>query len=159
MTFSTPTDTPSATSGGHYRIDSDRRLRVEEYHGPVGLGDLRSMVSAMASDPCWSPDHNGLVDFTEAELELSANDVLRLALTMKQKQNRSNGWLVFAVSNSAAYGVIRMLGYWSRNTDRFRIFPNRREAEAWLERHINEAPLGFRDTGMGLTEPALLNAG
>ena len=45
--------------------------------------------------------------------------------------------------SSVAYGVVRMLGYWSRNTDRFRIFHSRREAEAWLERHIDQAPPGL----------------
>jgi hypothetical protein len=137
------TDYPSTAVGSGYRIDADRRMRIEEYHGKVDLADLRSMVSAMASDPCWSPDHHGLVDFTNAELELSANDVLRLALTLRQEGNRSHGWLVFAVGSPAAYGVVRMLGYWSRNTDRFRIFQSRAEAEKWLERHLHQTPPGF----------------
>lgn len=154
MKFST-TDYPSTESG--YRIDTDRRMRIEEYHGKVTLGDLRSIVSAMASDPCWSPDHHGLVDFTNAELELSANDVLRLALMLRQEQNRSNGWLVFAVSNSVSYGVVRMLGYWSRNTDRFRIFQSRDEAEAWLERHLHQSPPGFHDAAAAEKKTALRN--
>lgn len=139
------TDYSSTVSVGRYRIDTGRRLRIEEYQGKVGLADLRSIVSAMASDPCWSPDYHGLVDFTKAELEMSANDVLRLALMLRQEENRTRGWLVFAVSNSVAYGVVRMLGYWSRNTDRFRIFQSREEAEAWLERHAGEHPPGFRE--------------
>jgi hypothetical protein len=152
------TDYSSPEAGSGYRIDLDRRIRIEEYHGKVQLGDLRSIVSAMASDPCWSPDHHGLVDFTNAELELSANDVLRLALMLRQEQNRSNGWLVFAVSNSAAYGMVRMLGYWSRNTDRFRIFQSRKEAESWLERHLHQSPPGFREAEMPEKTAALRNA-
>ncbi len=143
MKFST-TDYPSPTNVGRYRIDTGRRMRIEEYQGKVGLADLKSIVSAMASDPCWSPDHHGLVDFSDAELELSSNDVLRLALMLRQEGNRSRGWLVFAVRNSVAYGVVRMLGYWSRNTDRFRIFQSRQEAENWLERHLDHAPPGFQ---------------
>ncbi len=69
----------------HERIDPARGLRIEEYQGKVGLGDMRSIVSAMAWDPCWSPDHQGLVDFSEAELEMSANDMLRLALMLRQE--------------------------------------------------------------------------
>ena len=137
------TDISSTESAGHYRIDSERGLRIEEYQGKVNLGDLRSMVSAMVSDPCWSPDYHGLVDFSDAELELSANDVLRLALMLRQEENRTRGWQVFAVGSSVAYGVVRMLGYWSRNTDRFRIFQSRQEAERWLERHLNHAPPVF----------------
>ena len=138
------TDYPSTASVGHYRIDTDRGMRIEKYQGKIGLADVRSVVSAMSSDPCWSPDYHGLVDFSDADLELSANDVLRLALTLRQEEHRTHGWLVFAVRNSVAYGMIRMLGYWSRNTDRFRIFQSRHEAEAWLERHLDQAPPGFQ---------------
>ena len=142
MKFST-TEYPAAVSVGRYRIDQDRRMRIEEYQGKVGLADLRSVISAMASDPCWSPEHHGLVDFSKAELELSANDVLRLALMMRQEAHRTSGWLVYAVGNPLAYGVVRMLGYWSRNTERFRIFHSREEAEAWLERNGGQAPPEF----------------
>ena len=152
------TDNSSTASVGRYRIDAERRMRIEEYQGKVGLGDLRSIVSAMSSDPCWSPDHHGLVDFSDAELELSANDVLRLALTLRQEENRSRGWLVFAVRSSVAYGVVRMLGYWSRNTDRFRIFQSRQEAEGWLERHLDKSPPGFRENISLPKEAVLRNA-
>lgn len=139
------TDISSTESAGRYRIDSERGLRIEEYQGKVNLGDLRSMVAAMVSDPCWSPDYHGLVDFSDADLELSANDVLRLALMLRQEENRTHGWQVFAVGSSVAYGVVRMLGYWSRNTDRFRIFQSRQEAERWLDRHLNHAPPVFHE--------------
>jgi hypothetical protein len=151
------TDNSSTVSVSRYRIDTERKMRIEEYQGKVVLGDLRSIVSAMSSDPCWSPDHHGLVDFSEAELELSANDVLRLALTLRQEENRTRGWMVFAVRSSVAYGVVRMLGYWSRNTDRFRIFQSRQEAEAWLERHIDHAPPGFCEPSIAQRESALRN--
>ena len=36
-----------------------------------------------------------------------------------------------------------MLGYWSRNTRRLRIFQSRAEAEAWLEINVNQVPPGF----------------
>ncbi len=94
------TEYPAAVNVGRYRIDNERRVRIEEYQGKVGLADLRSVISAMASDPCWSPDHHGLVDFSKAELELSANDVLRLALMMRQEGHRTSGWLVYAVFQS-----------------------------------------------------------
>jgi hypothetical protein len=140
------TDYAYPASVGSYRIDARRGIRIEEYQGKVGLGDLKDIVRAVVSDPDWSPDLHGLVDFTKAELELSANDVLRLALMLRQQQNRSRGWVVFAVSNSAAFGVVRMLGYWARCTERIRIFSSREEAENWLERHREHAPAAFRES-------------
>ncbi|RPJ32618.1 MAG: hypothetical protein EHM17_12845 [Verrucomicrobiaceae bacterium] len=142
------TDYAYPASAGSYRIDPRRRLRIEEYRGKVGLADLKDIVRAVVSDPDWSPDLNGLVDFTKAELELSANDVLRLALMLRQEQNRSRGWVVFAVSNSVAFGVVRMLGYWARCTERFRIFNSREEAEKWLERHHGNSPPAFREAAL-----------
>ncbi len=137
------TDYPSLGTVGRYRIDSERRMRIEEYQGKTVLGDLKSNIAAMASDPCWSADFHGLIDFSEAQLELAANDVLRLALVLRHESNRSRGWLAFVATNSTTHGIIRMLGYWSRNTDRLRIFQSRSEAEAWLERNVNQVPPGF----------------
>jgi len=128
---------------GHYRIDADRRMRIEVYQGKTGLADLKSVISAMASDPCWSGDFHGLIDFSEAELELAANDVLRLALVLRHEANRSRGWLAYVAPNSTTYGIVRMLGYWSRNTDRVRIFQSRDEAERWLELNVDQVPPGF----------------
>lgn len=138
------TDYRSPATVGQYRIDPDRQLRIEEYRGKVGLADLRSMLQAMSSDPCWSDDQHGLVDFSEADLEMSANDVLRLALLLRQDAHRTSGWMVFVVASPVSYGVVRMLGYWSRNTDRFRIFPSRQEAERWLARNSERSPMAFR---------------
>jgi hypothetical protein len=152
------TDYPSSANVGHYRIDAERRVRIEEYRGKVGLADLRSVASAMASDPCWSADYHGLVDFGKAELELSANDVLRLALTLRHEDHRSRGWMVYVVGDSVAYGMVRMLGYWSRNTDRFRIFQTRGEAEGWLERHSRTLPPRFREADEALESLPLRNA-
>lgn len=152
------TDYACPSSVGSYRIDCRRGLRIEEYQGKVGLADLKDIVRAVVSDPDWSPDLNGLVDFTKAELELSANDVLRLALMLRQEQNRTRGWVVFVVSNSVAFGVVRMLGYWARSTDRFRIFSSREEAEKWLDRHCDKAPPAFREPLVTTREPALCPA-
>jgi hypothetical protein len=139
------TDYTSSAAVGSYRIDSDRRMRIEEYQGKVGLSDLKSIIGSMASDPCWSPDYHGLVDFSHADLELSSNDVLRLALVLRQESYRSHGWLAYVATNCTTYGIVRMLGYWSRNTDRLRIFQSRAEAERWLERNIDQVPPGFID--------------
>lgn len=138
-------DYPTPLPTSSYRIDVLRKTRFEEYHGKVRLEDLRSVVTAMASDPCWCAEQHVLADFTDAVLEMSSNDVLRMALTLRQEGNRSHGWMIFVVNDPVSYGVVRMLGYWSRNTDRFRIFQNREEADRWLGRHLHEFPPVFRD--------------
>lgn len=140
------TDNLSPGAVGHYRIDSGRRMRIEEYQGKVGLLDLRSVIAAMASDPGWSPHYHGLVDFSAADLDLSSNDVLRLGLMLRLEQNRTKGWQVFVVTNSTAYGIVRMLGYWARTTARMRIFNDRDEAERWLELNVDQVPPNFLES-------------
>jgi hypothetical protein len=51
-----------------------------------------------------------------------------------------------------------MLGYWSRNTDRMRIFASRAEAERWLERNIDQVPPGFINEDGFATGAVLRNA-
>lgn len=133
----------STGTTGRYRIDLDRRLRIEEYQGKTGLVDLKSIIASMASDPCWSPDFHGLVDFSDAELDLSSNDILRLALVLRQLENRTKGWLAYVATNSTNYGLVRMLGYWSRTHSRLRIFKSRPEAENWLVLNRNYMPPHF----------------
>ncbi len=153
------TDYSASGTVGQYRIDTERRIRIEEYQGRAGLNDLKSILSSMASDPCWSADFHGLIDFSEADLELTANDVLRLALVLRHEANRSRGWLAYVATNSTTYGIIRMLGYWSRNTNRLRIFQSRDEAEAWLEINTNQVPPGFINEDGAQAEAVLRNAG
>ena len=157
MKFS-PFDESYPASNGCYRIDLRRRLRIEEYTGQVSLADIRAILSAMAADPDWSPDHHGLIDFSRADLEMSSNDVLRLGLLWRQERYRTRGWMVFVVGNSAAFGIVRMLGYWSRSTDRIKIFQSRDQAEAWLDRQHNLTPPRFVEAAADSTRPAVLAA-
>lgn len=142
------------THTGHYWIDSDLGLWIEEYRGTVGLADLKAMLSCVVSDPCWRAEYHGLIDFSWAQVEMTANEVLRLALMMKQERNRSKGWLVFVAPNSTAFGMVRMLSYWSRNTDRIKIFNTRGEADQWLK----QTSPSFRKAGYREMSGALLNA-
>ncbi len=136
---------PYTPTEENYRIDTARRMRIEEYEGDVGLDDLKATIFAMASDPCWSAKFHGLVDFSSARLNMSANDVLRLALVMRQKEYRTSGWLAFVAPDSTTFGTVRMLGYWSRYSDRIRIFDNRHEAESWLQLNMLQVPPHFID--------------
>ena len=151
------TDYSASGTVGNYRIDTERRMRIEEYQGRTGLSDMKSIISSMTSDPCWSADYHGLIDFSEAELELTANDVLRLALVLRHEANRSRGWLAYVANRSTTYGIVRMLGYWSRNTERLRIFQSREEAEAWLEVNMHQVPPGFINEDGARTAAVLRN--
>ena len=142
------------TAAGHYRIDSDLGMWIEEYRGPVGLANLKAMLSCVVSDPYWRAEYHGLIDFSWAQVEITANEVLRLALLMKQEGNRSRGWLVFVAPNSTTFGMVRMLSYWSRNTDRIKIFNTRGEADTWL----NKVSPNFRRADHREMSGALLNA-
>ncbi|GAA5125135.1 hypothetical protein JIN84_13660 [Luteolibacter yonseiensis] len=138
---------------GSYWIDNDRRLRIEKYHGKTGLADLKAVQCSIAADPAWRADFHGLIDFSEADLDISANEILRLALVMRHGPSRSHGWLAYVVTHSATHGAVRMLCHWMRATDRMRIFKTRAEAEIWLARNIYQIPPAF------ISEVELRNVG
>jgi hypothetical protein len=137
------TDEATNDIAGQYWIDTERRVRTEEYRGVVTLEDLKTILDSMTSDPCWSADFHSLVDFSEAKLELSSNDILRFALLLRQEAHRSTGWLAYVATDSLTYGVVRMLGYWSRSSERLRIFQSRPEAECWLRDNRTQLPPRF----------------
>jgi hypothetical protein len=128
---------------GGYWIDEARGLRIEEYHGRIGLRLLRNTALAMSEDANWSSSFHGLMDLRDARLELSANDVIRLGLLMRLPTQRTSGWLVYVVADDATHGLVRMLGHWSRTTGRQRIFRSRREAENWLGGQRLRVPTQF----------------
>jgi hypothetical protein len=126
------TNTSNNTSC-RYRIETERKLHIEEYSGCVRLDDLKEIAAAVAADPARSDAHNRLFDLSEAELNLTSDDVLRLGLLMRSESHRSGGWHAFAVKDAAAFSLVRMLSQWARVSDRSRFFRSRDEAERWLE--------------------------
>ncbi len=124
-------------------IDTHCRTRIEEFHGPVGLRELRENLLAMAECPECDPVFHGLADFSAAELELSTNEVIRLGLLMRQKAHLTSGWLTYVTHDTGTRSLVRMLGYWSRTTDRQRIFRSRVEAEDWLRLNRYQQPPRF----------------
>jgi hypothetical protein len=125
---------PPARATARYELDVERGLRIERYQGLVGLEDLRSVALIAAADPDWSADFNALVDFADATLELSVNDVLRIAIAWRQPSYRSDGWTAFVVGSGAGsnYGLVRMLSTWARMSERMGVFARRDQAEEWL---------------------------
>ena len=157
-----------ASAGGMYRqMDEEQRTKLEaklrEMERDLEIAKwLRHPEAKLAADD-WNdfksdaaPEFSGLIDFSQAELSVTSNDVLRLALMMRQEEHRSRGWLAFVVRDSAAYGVVRMLGYWSRSADRVKIFQNREEAEYWLEQRAERPPIRFDEARVVSREPSLL---
>ncbi|MBK1881554.1 hypothetical protein JIN85_03950 [Luteolibacter pohnpeiensis] len=131
---------PDGDISTRYWIESGKNLRIEEYHGPIALSDWRTMTSAITSDPAFSPDHHGLMDFTRASLQMSTNDVIRMGLLMRRQDYLSNGWQLFVVNSSADFGNIRMLSRWARNENRLKIFNRRCDADAWFHRNGSSYP-------------------
>lgn len=138
-----PFDCSTFAVGNTCWIDTSCRTRVEEFQGRVGLRELRENVLAMSEDPGCDPAFHGLADFSAAKLELSANDVIRLGLLMRQKAHQTSGWLTYVTDDTSTRSLVRMLGYWSRTTDRQRVFRSREEAEAWLKRNRFQQPPRF----------------
>jgi hypothetical protein len=125
--------TSSNRASCRYRIETDRKLHIEEYSGRIGLGNLKEMAAAVAADPARSGEHHRLLDLSEAELDMSSDEILRLGLLMRTEEHRSGGWYAFAVRDAASFSLMRMLSHWARISERSRFFRTRDEAERWLD--------------------------
>ncbi|MFT3992626.1 MAG: hypothetical protein QM680_14625 [Luteolibacter sp.] len=122
----------------HYQIDSERRLQTEVYEGRIGLEEMRSLAKCVVSDPKRSVEYHHLIDLRAADLKMTSNDVLRLALMLRQDVHYSKGWRVYVVTTTTAFGVVRMLTRWARTSERSLIFRTKAEAEAWLASKVIE---------------------
>ncbi len=129
-----------------YRVDSNRRVCIQEFHGPTNFDSFKSIHAAMTSDMRWSDDFHNLVDLSHAQLDVPSSDILRLSLLMRREENPPQGWLVYVAPGSTAHSMVRMLAYWAWTNARTKIFKTRDEAEHWLTRHCDQAPARFAET-------------
>ena len=152
------TDYSSPLTVGQYHIDVVKGVRTEKFRGLVHLSDLKANLAAMVSDSCWSSGHHSLIDFTEATLEIESNEVLRFALALRNQLHPSNGWLVFVAPDPTSFAFVRMLGYWSRTTERTRIFGKLGDAESWLAKNQLTQPPKVAERASISVVPKLLEA-
>ncbi len=117
-----------------YTIDSDRRLVIQRYHGKTGIKDIFSMSEKNYGDPDYDPSFNGMVDMTDATLDISFREMLSFVSYIRRQPSRSTGkWALLMNSSPANFGIARMFQTLAEGLQReIRFFEDEADALHWL---------------------------
>ncbi len=102
--------------------------------GDVDYDALITITRALHSDPEYSPELNGILDFTNCNLILSFDEMSRFVEWLSTNENRLRGYVAFVAKSPLTYGTTRMYaGLGDDLQDEIRYFDSIEEAAQWLE--------------------------
>jgi len=110
----------------------DRKYVETTFQGWITLPELGAHVQSIWSDPGWAPEYNGLLDFSNATLDLSETQIQQLTKSMAQDPRCSFGKFALVVSKAVTFAKLRKVDDVMDLKSTLRIFFDRRTAEEWL---------------------------
>jgi len=110
----------------------DRKYVETTFQGWITLPELGAHVQSIWSDPGWTPEYNGLLDFSNATLDLSETQIQQLTKSMAQDPRCSFGKFALVVSKAVTFAKLRKVDDVMDLKSTLRIFFDRRTAEEWL---------------------------
>ncbi len=110
----------------------DRGVVVTTFGGRVTLPELGAHIQTLWSDPAWNPDYNGLLDFSDATIDLTESQIQDLTRSMTLDPRCSFGKFAFVVSKAVTFAKLRKIDDVADLRAALRIFFDRRTAEEWL---------------------------
>jgi hypothetical protein len=119
---------------GRYQLHPDRGYVDITIEGRVTLSEMGEFIQTVWADPGWTPECNGLIDFSAATLDLSEKEILDLTGAMRTDPRCSLGRWVFVVSRASDFGKLRKID-WQEDKATILVFFDRPSAErAGLQR-------------------------
>ena len=113
---------------GRYQLHPDRGYVDITIEGRVTLSELGEFIQTVWADSGWTPEYNGLIDFSAATIDLSDQEILDLSGAMRTDPRCSLGRWAFVVSRASDFGKLRKIDrYEDRAT--IRVFFDRPSAE------------------------------
>ena len=110
----------------------DRKYVDTTFQGWVTLPELGAHIQSIWSDPGWNPEFNGLLDFSDATLDLSESQIQQLTKSMAEDPRCSFGRWALVVSKAVTFAKLRKMDDVMDLKSTLRIFFDRRTAEEWL---------------------------
>jgi hypothetical protein len=115
-----------------YVLHPDEGYSESWLEGGVTLLDFAAFVQKLWSDPQWSAEYDGLMDFSEATIEMTVEDLQKLVTFMLRDARCSLARWAFVVRTAETFGWLRKLDALSQQQSTIRIFFSRADADAWL---------------------------
>jgi hypothetical protein len=110
----------------------DRGYIVTTFGGRVTLPELGAHVQSIWLDPSWKAEYNGLLDFSDATIDLSDSQLQDLTKSMMLDPRCSFGRWALVVSKAVTFAKLRKIDDVADLRSALRIFFDRRTAEEWL---------------------------
>lgn len=105
------------------------------FGGRITLPELGAHIQAIWSDPGWRPEYNGILDFSDATLDLSETQIQDLTRSMTLDPRCSFGKWALVVSTAVTFAKLRKIDDVADLKAALRIFFDRRSAEEWVLSH------------------------
>ena len=102
------------------------------FGGRVTLPELGAHIQAMWADPRWKPEYNGLLDFSDATLDLSESQIQDLTKSMSLDPRCSFGRWALVVTTAVTFAKLRKVDDVVDLKAALRIFFDRPAALEWL---------------------------
>jgi hypothetical protein len=113
---------------GRYQLHPDRGYVDITIEGPVTAADLGAFIQTVWADLGWTPNYNGLIDFSGATLDLSDQEILDLSRAMRSDPRCSMARWAFVVSRAIDFGKLRKIDKENHKAT-IRVFFDRQSAE------------------------------
>lgn len=110
----------------------DRGYIATTFGGRVTLPELGAHIQAMWSDPRWKPEYNGILDFSDASIDLSESQIQELTRSMTLDPRCSFGKWALVVSTAVTFSKLRKIDDALDAKATLRIFFDRPAALDWL---------------------------
>jgi hypothetical protein len=115
-----------------YEIHPDEGYSESCFEGGVTLLDFATFVQKVWADPRWRAELDGLMDFSNATIEMTDEELQKLMKSMLKDARCSLARWAFVVRTADTFGWLRKVDVLSAQQSTFRIFFSRKEAEEWL---------------------------
>ena len=120
-----------------FAIDTAANLIRETWIGRVDLAQLKQSSREEWEHPDYRKNMNMIVDFRQAKMEITADDVWEFAAWFNQRESLTK--LATVVSREVSFGMLRMFASISAasggvNDSNVRVFYSLAAAEAWIAR-------------------------
>jgi hypothetical protein len=93
---------------------------------------LGAHIQSIWSDPSWKPEYNGILDFSDATIDLSDSQIRDLTKSMILDPRCSFGKFALVVSTAVTFAKLRKIDDVMDLKAALRIFFDRRTALEWL---------------------------
>ena len=110
----------------------DQGYVATTFGGRVTLPELGAHIQSIWSDPAWKPEYNGILDFSDASIDLTESQLQDLTKSMVMDPRCSFGRFALVVSTAVTFAKLRKIDDVMDLKSTLRIFFDRHSALDWL---------------------------